>query len=450
MLPTQLQDALQQLKGFRLVAGAEEDFVYLCAHFCDRLSEFRAYPLLRRRAEAYEALAGPGSTLDDTRDELCRLSGRAERSSPEPDKEMTAYCGITGHLTLDDIRQHYGKGFVEPAAKPVSAGETPDRPLLPTQAKNISVLIRWFCAGEQTIHDPEWVKWNLFTAFAITECAVESGWEFIPLEFNAALVRFRDQLWAAWRRSDQEHLFGSCLLVRSQNAVNAGATECRRLIKSLCELDVQARAVVRAAEDLYRLSLPEREQAGESPEIPSIEEMSEVKVSSEVTISAGESCFVLRCEGLGPLVLTPEESSLFTRFAHRAAIGAATEVIPWEVINAVVGKSGPEAAAKQDPLVAKYLSMFNSRLKKWALPSDGKDWVGTVKGDKGGRRLNTSVDWQVDTEQPLIRELMRKTHSISGPLLSPQKAARHTPGRDSKLPARPRRDKVDHDEDDGE
>jgi hypothetical protein len=431
---TKAQDALARLKGFHPGATAGEDFIYFCASFCDSISGTAACDDLRRRADEFETLAGPGSPLDDIRSELCTLSGAGDQCQPNPQEESSPWCAIRVSLNFDDFRQRYGEKFLEPDVGAANG----QRPLLPAQARNEQVFLRWWCAGEQTVHDPDWGRFNLFAAFAIAECTVQSKWEFHPVEFNDTIARFRDQLWAVWWHADRDRLFGCYLLAKCHDAVNTGAAECRKLLKNFCELDVQVKAAVEAAEDLCRL-LAESESAAASDPAAEVRKPASQpqehdaaagagRAARQVTISMGVASFVLQCEGREPFSFTPEANRLFAVFVHRAANGAATELVRWEAINEIIGSTGPEASSKQDQLLSKGFSLLNKHLNKWAAPPDGKDWIGAVKGKDGGRCLNASVKWLVDTDQPIIRELTRSSQSISGPLLSPPQGRPPYPG----------------------
>ena len=167
----------------------------------------------------------------------------AERSVWSP-----IYSSLT--MTMESLRKTYGERFFAPDAALTFGSEKHAQTPFPRGGHNQRVMLRWWCSGPETIHDVEWVRCNLHTMFAATECAVQSEFEFYPLEINGALLRFRDQLWRVWRQADREHLLGSYLLTACQDAVNAGLERCKTLLENLSELDFQARAVAAAAEDL--------------------------------------------------------------------------------------------------------------------------------------------------------------------------------------------------------
>jgi hypothetical protein len=159
MLLAELQTALSRLEGFDSGKGSVEDFIYLCARLCDCLVGDSVYETLRQRAQPFEAVTGPGSAFDSVRRELCQLSGVGDRFKTTPEEESSVWCPIIPQLALGDLRQLYGERL-EPDVRRGSAADASGRPLLPVGAKNTSVLLRWWCAGEQTVHDAEWVRCN--------------------------------------------------------------------------------------------------------------------------------------------------------------------------------------------------------------------------------------------------------------------------------------------------
>ncbi|MCY2995648.1 MAG: hypothetical protein NTY19_48550 [Planctomycetota bacterium] len=280
------QTALMALKSFDPAQSPADDFVYLCAKFCDALIDSPASDELNRRAVSYKQLTGPESAFEDARGTLARLcgdetpplkqakeapSGRPLRRSAfegairaltsrwgeetaafEPAREApSGWCSVEiPRLTLAGLRAFHGERYLDPHAIPNSEEEGERVPLLPVEAVNPRALIRLWCVGPETIYDVEWTRRNLHTVFAIMQSALKSGMVFHPPEVNDALARFRDATWAVWRRADREHLFGSYLLLTCQDAVNAGLDHCRNLLGTLAELESPARAAAAAAEDI--------------------------------------------------------------------------------------------------------------------------------------------------------------------------------------------------------
>lgn len=450
MFAAEFQNSLSSLKDFRYGECAGEDLLYHCTKLYDCLAVLPVLSALRRKAEEFGTLTGPGSPLDDIRKNMCKLTGTDSSTVGRSPKEMTPWCAVDIRLTVDSLRQSLGLKSLEPDVGVRRGDGKLQRPLLPAEARNTSVLLRWWCVGEHTIHDLEWVRCNLYTTYAITQYTVESETKFVPDAFNDYLLKFRDQLWAVWKKSDQEHLLGAYLLMKCHEAVDSGPAASSRLIEVLCELDVQARAVSGAAEHLLQL-LTELPGQSQSPDLKvppnnrpsasgenSSETSNTKKTASEVTISMGDRCYILLSEGIEPLYLTGEQSAAFAKFVHRVAIGAPGELIPWEEINRVAGITQPTSTSRQEQFMAKQLSDLNRRLTRWAVPPDAGAWIGTVKGKKGGRSLNASVKWLANTDHPLMNGLTRRSQSVSGPELSPIKAAQLTPERGTQMPARAR------------
>ena len=370
---------------------------------------------MRRRQARFENVTGPKSALESARQLLSQLSNQPTSNGAN---ESPIWRSLRPTLGIEDVRGRYGLDLSAIQRTHVLATTSP-RALLPTNAKNPSVLLRWWCEGQQTIHEAEWVRCNLLTNFAIAEYAIQSNTIFHPDEFRSALIQFRDALWAAWRMSDQEHLLGSYLLVKCKEAVDQGSDACHRLRGVLEELDVQLKAVVLASESATRLFAASKEQTdGTAAQKPP------QKAVHELVISAGQNCFILETDGRERFILDPSETHLFTHFAHQIAIGTSGEIVPWSDLNRAAGYDDPDFATKQQPGVAKRVSMLNQRLKRWCEPPDGNPWIGVRKSE--GRYLNRSVRWMPNLGSEVMRSFKRKSQSVSGVNVSPHQLAQVT------------------------
>jgi len=469
------QAALVALKRFDPAQSPADDFVYLCAKFCDALTGSRAPEELKRRAVTYEQLTGPESAFEEARGILARLcgdetpelkqatetpSGRPLRQSTfegslraisslwgdeataeEPVREATsAWCSVViPRLTLGGLRAIHGERFVDPHAVPDSEDKGERVPLLPAEASNPRASIRFWCVGPETIYDVGWTRRNLQTVFAVMQSTIQSGMVFHPPEVNDALIRFRDETWAVWRRADREHLFGSYLLLTCQDAVDTGLDCCRELLGTLAELESPARAATAAAEDICRFLASSGSAESSVPESERSAGRDGPGIIREVTVSFLEKACVLRAENVAPFVMTEDETRLFVPFISLVAAQAATGLATWESIAGSLREEAPKWSEKQHPQAAKGLSLLNSRMATWGTPPDGAAWIGSKRGKNGGRFLNRSVGWLADDENGVVRALARKSSSVSGPLIDPRTVAESTADAEHKLPAQPRR-----------
>lgn len=437
-----------RLRHFDPANGGADDLVYLSARFCDALADSLAFEDLRNRAGSFDRVTGRGSAFDNARRELSRLCGGEAPSPAEAVAEQSVWSPLQIRLTLASLRETYGNRLLAPDGAATSPAGPVSRPSLPAEAQDRSVLLRWWCAGPETIHDAEWVRCNLHTVFAITECAVQSGFEFYPLEVNAALSEFRDQVWNVWRQADREHLLGAYLLAACYDAVNAGRAQCQNLFENLTELDVQARTVCEAAEDLCR-RLADSLAKLPGTVIPPADAGSVGRSTiGEVIVSFSGKCCVLRVAGHQAFVMTEDETCLFVPLVALVATETATGYVPWEAVSRSIGQEAPEWRSKQHPEAAKGFSLLNQRLREWGRPPDEQDWIATERGKKGGRRLNKSVRWVPDAENEIIRSLARKTTSVSGPLINPHTMETATPDGEHRLPSRRRHKPIREDDQD--
>jgi len=439
LCPSKAQAALLPLKNFDSERNAAKDLVYLCAKFCDALNGSPTYDELVRRAGIFKQLTEPRSAFEDARSALLRLCPSELESEERMTEERSVWSSVDIRLTVASLRGFYGNRCLDPHT--ISASDESDKqaPLLPEQARNPHALIRLWCFGPETIHDTDWARLNLHTVYAIAQSAVESEMQFEPEEAHAALVRFRDEIWAVWRRGDREHLLGSYLLLNCQDAVNAGHSRCQELLDRLSELDVQTRAAVAAAEDICLFLASSSSVEPNTHESKARDGLISQSTIGEITVSLLEKACVLRAEEVDSFVMTEDETRLFTPFIHLITAQAATGLVTWESITKSIRQESPEWAKKQHPQAAKEFSHLNDRLRMWGIPRDGAAWIGSKRGKKGGRFLNRSVNWLPDYENDLIKAFARKSPSVSGPLIDPHTAATSTPDAEHKLPARPRR-----------
>jgi hypothetical protein len=159
----------------------------------------------------------------------------------------------------------------------------------------------------------------------------------------------------------------------------------------------------------------------------------------QICISFGSGCLLLRAKDGGSISLTADETPVFTLFVPKVFASSASEVVGWKPLNAAVHADHDK---KQLPSLAKLLSSLNKRLHEWLEPPNGGKWIGTIKGKSGGRFLNSSIQWKLDETNQMIRDLTRKSQSISGRrTVKPRDFESSTPDRSQRLPAKPRRDK---------
>lgn len=393
--------------------------------------------------QAKETPSGPPSRRSPFEGSLLALSNRwgDEATAIKPTRESASvWCSLDiPRLTLGSLRAIHGERFVDPHAVPDSEDKGERVPLLPAEASNPRASIRFWCVGPETIYDVGWTRRNLQTVFAVMQSTIQSGMVFHPPEVNDALIRFRDETWAVWQRADQEHLFGSYLLLTCQDAVDTGLDCCRELLGTLAELESPARAATAAAEDICRSLASSGSAESSVPESERSAGRDGPGIIREVTVSFLEKACVLRAENVASFVMTEDETCLFVPFVPLIAAQAATGLATWESIAGAIWQKSPEWAKKQHPQAAKDLSLLNSRMADWGTPSNGKAWIDTKRGKKGGRFLNRSVNWLADDENELVKSFVRKSSSVSGPLINPHTVAESTVDADHKLPAQPRR-----------
>ena len=426
------QAAFSRLKDFDPAKGTVEELIYLSARFCDALNGTPAYQELESRKSNFDQLTGPGSPFDDLRSELSKACTGENVSTDQEAAKCSAWSDPgTASAASRHLETH---GLRSLDQQSISAEENIRRSDLPTAAQDRRPLLRWWAVGPKTIHDADWVRCNLHSIYAATDCAVKSGFTFCPVEFDNLLPQFRDQLWEVWRHADRDYQLGCYLLLVSQDAIDSGPERCQSLIENLCELDAQVKAVSAAAEYLVSLTTEPPELASPATKIGSESKNSTV----EVTVSFVEMSCVLRVKDREAFSMTLDETVLFMPFVTLVAINTSTGLVPWQKVGDSIGETEPEWYEKQHPRAAKGFSMLNARLEKWMASPDKQKWITTKQGKNGGRRLNESIRWLPDSENDLIKSLTRKSPSISSSSVDPHNMALSTPDRDHKLPARPR------------